>query len=35
MQVHPKEIIKQMIKMQKEGYGDEEPDSNEEEAMLQ
>jgi hypothetical protein len=30
MGVHPKEVIKQMLKMQQEGYGDEDDEGDEE-----
>ena len=30
MNVHPKEILKQMLKLQNEGYGDEEDEDEEE-----
>lgn len=30
MGVHPKEVLKQMLKMQNEGYGDEDDDDEEE-----
>lgn len=30
MGVHPKEVIKQMLKMQEEGYGDEDGEGDEE-----
>jgi len=37
MGVHPKEVIKQMLKMQQDGYGDEDgegEDEDEEEQLL-
>lgn len=34
MGVHPKEVIKQMLKMQQDGYGEEDDEGEDDEAAL-